>query len=133
MKFLRLLSAVFATSLFAAPAFAGDPAGTWKWSIAGPDGSEFETTLKLELKDGSLTGLYSNQFGDSQIRKAEFKDGAIAFEVEREFDGNKFVVKFQGRLDGDTIKGTIDFPGFGGGEPRKADWNAKRVKPEAKK
>ena len=117
-----------AACLLAVRANAADPTGTWKWSVAGPDGSSFETTLKLEMKDGKLAGLYSNQFGDATIRDATLKDDAISFEVEREFDGNKFVLKYQGKLEGDTIKGTIEFPGMDGGEPRKVDWDAKRAK-----
>ncbi len=129
MKSLRLsFVALAALGLLALRAFAADPSGTWKWSVTGPDGSSFETTLKLELKDGNLTGQYSNQFGDTSIRNAKIKDDAIAFEVEREFDGNKFVLKYQGKLEGDSIRGTIEFPGMDGGEPRKVDWDAKRAK-----
>ncbi len=129
MKSLRLsFAALAALGLLALRALAADPSGTWKWSVTGPDGSSFETTLKLEFKDGNLTGLYSNQFGDTSIRNATIKDDAIAFEVEREFGGNKFVLKYQGKLQGDSIKGTIDFPGFDGGEPQKMDWDAKRTK-----
>jgi len=129
MKTTRILAAAFAAiSFLALAAWAGDPTGTWKWSVTGPDGGSFETTLKLELKDGKLTGLYSNQFGDAAIRNASFKDEVVAFEVEREFDGNKFVVKGEGKLAGDSIKGTLLIPAMDGGEPRKIDWDAKRSK-----
>ena len=129
MKSPRIvLVAVAAVSLLALTALAADPSGTWKWSVNGPDGNQFETTLKLDFKDGRLTGTYSNQFGDSTISQATFKDTAIAFEVDRDYDGNKFVIKYQGVLKGDTIKGTIELPGMGGGEPNKLDWNATRAK-----
>lgn len=126
MKIPRLLAAAFVAGLFAATAFAADPAGTWKWTVSTPNG-DLETTLTLALQDGALTGTYSNSFGDTAISKASLKDDAIAFEVQREFDGNKFVLKFQGKLEGDTIKGTIEVPGMDGGEPRKLDWNAQRA------
>jgi hypothetical protein len=125
MTTLRFLSASFAACLFAAVAFAGDPTGTWKWTMTTPNG-DIESTAKLELKDGQLTGTYSNSYGDSTISAGSFKDDAIAFSVERDFNGNKFVLKYDGKLDGDTIKGTIHAPGFDGGEPRTLDWNAKR-------
>ncbi len=129
MKKPRILAAVLAAfSLLAVAAVAADPSGTWKWSVTGPDGSSFETTLTLALKDGKLTGTYSNQFGDSQISGATFKGDAIAFQVDREFNGNKFVIKYQGKLVGDTIKGMIELPGMGDGESRKLDWNAQRGK-----
>jgi len=132
MKTLRFLSASLGACLFAAVAFAGDPTGTWKWTMTTPNG-DIESTAKLELKDGQLTGTYSNSYGDSAISAGTFKDDAIAFNVERDFGGNKFVLKYEGKLDGDTIKGTINAPGMDGGEARKLDWNAKRADAAAPK
>ena len=37
-------------------------------------------------------------------------------------------VKVYLKLEGDTIKGSSEFPGFNGGEPTKRDWEAKRAK-----
>ena len=132
MKSLRLLLAALAACFLAVAAFAGDPSGTWKWTITTPNG-EIDTTLTLTLKEGKLAGTYSNSFGDTAISAATFKDDAIAFSVEREFGGNKFVLKYAGKLDGDAIKGGIEAPGLDGGESRKLDWNAKRAPAEAKK
>jgi len=130
MKSLRLFSAAFAACFLAvAAAIAGDPTGTWRWSVTTPNG-DIETSVKLELKNGQLTGHYSNQFGDSEISSASFKDDAIAFKVEREFNGNKFVLSYAGKLEGDAITGKIEAPSFDGGEARKLDWNAKRVAKE---
>ncbi len=126
MKAFRLLCSFFAVVTIASAAFAADPTGNWKWSTQSPNG-EIETTLKLESKDGKLTGAYSNQFGDTTISNVSFQDNVIAFEVVREFGGGKFVVKYHGKLDGDTIKGTLEAPGPDGNEPMKLDWNAKRT------
>lgn len=42
MKIPRVLLAAFVTvSLFALAVMAADPAGTWKWSVSGPDGNKF--------------------------------------------------------------------------------------------
>jgi hypothetical protein len=110
----------------ATAALAADPTGLWKWSTKSPNG-EIETSLKLESNDGKLSGAYSNQFGDTTITNPSFKDDVLSFEVVRDFNGAKFVVKYQGKLDGDTIKGTIEAPGRDGGAPMKLDWNAKRA------
>jgi len=125
MKLLRILCLFFALGALAAKAPAADPTGTWKWTSHSPNG-EIETTLKLESKEGKLVGAYSNQFGDAAISNASLKDNMIAFEVVRDLGGNKFVVKYHGKLEGDTIKGTIEAPGSDGGETMKLDWNAKR-------
>jgi hypothetical protein len=125
MKVLRLLCSFLALAA-AASALAADPAGTWKWTTHSPAG-DIETTLKLESKDGKLAGAYSNQFGDAAISNVSFRDDVLAFEVVRDLNGGKFVVKYHGKLEGDTIKGTLEAPGPDGDQPMKLDWNAKRT------
>jgi hypothetical protein len=128
MKISRLASVACAVLLAATAARAGDPTGSWKWTIQTPTGDAVEVSLKLGLQDGKLTGDYNSRFGTAPITDATFKDDVVAFSVLREFDGNKFTVKYNGKLDGDAIKGSIEFPGFGGADPVKMDWNASRVK-----
>lgn len=125
MKTLHLLCSFLALAT-AVSALAADPTGTWKWTTRSPNG-EIETTLKLESKDGKLAGAYSNQYGDTAISNASLQDDALAFDVVREFGGGRFVIKYRGKLEGDTITGTLETPGPGGGEPMKLDWNAKRT------
>ena len=108
-------------------AAAADPSGDWKWSLTTPNGDTFAVSLRLELKNGQLTGFYAGQPGGAPISDASFKDGAIAFSVVREFDGNKFVIKYQGRLEGDALKGTAEIPAQGV-EPIRMDWNAARTR-----
>lgn len=125
MKMLRFLGSILALAA-AVSAFAADPTGTWQWTTRSPNG-DIETTLKLEAKDGKLSGAYSNQFGDTSISNVSFQEEVLAFEVVREFGGGKFVVKYRGKLEGDTFKGTLEAPGPDGGEPMKLEWNAKRT------
>jgi hypothetical protein len=125
---LAILALVAATAeAFAADAF--DPTGTWKWSTSSPNG-EIPTTLKLELKNGEIAGVYSNQFGDTAISNASLRGDVIRFDVVRNLDGKKYVVKYHGKIEGDTIKGTIEAPGLDGGEALRLDWNAKRTRKE---
>jgi hypothetical protein len=131
MNALRLLRSFFVVTLITAAAFAADAVGTWKWQITSPNG-DLETTLKLASKDGKLAGVYQNQFGETPIKDAVFKDDTLTFAVDREFGGNKFTLKFRGKIEGDALKGEIEMPSFdGGGETRKMEWNAKRVKDAA--
>jgi hypothetical protein len=124
MKMLRLLGSSLALAA-ATAAFAADPTGTWQWTTRSPNG-EIETTLKLESKDGKLAGAYSNQFGDAMISNVSFQEDVLSFDVVRELGGGKFVVKYRGKLDGDTLKGTLEAASPDGGESMKLDWNAKR-------
>lgn len=124
MKTPRLIALFLAVGA-AAAALAADPTGTWQWTTHSPNG-DIATTLRLERKEGKLAGAYSNQFGDTAISNASIQDGVIAFDVVRDLGGNKYVVKYRGQLDGDTIKGTIEAPGHDGGAAVKLEWNAQR-------
>ena len=46
--------------------------------------------------------------------------------MKREFNGNAFVTKYSGKVDGDKITGKVERPGRNGGEPTSVDWNATR-------
>jgi hypothetical protein len=103
-----------------------DATGTWKYSITFNDQTR-ETTIKLKQEGEKLTGTITGRDGtESPIDEGTVKDGVVAFGVTRERDGQKFTVKYNGKLDGDTIKGTLEFS-FGD-QARKVDWEAKREK-----
>jgi hypothetical protein len=114
---------------------AASPTGVWKWTQAGRGGGpSFERKIQLDYKDGNLTGKMLAGEGpmgampEAAISAGSFKDGVVAFSVTREFNGNSFTIKYSAKLDGDTLKGTSEFPGFNGGEPQKNDWTATRAK-----
>lgn len=138
MNTLRQLSAAgFAACCVTIAAWAAEvsPAGTWKWTVSGPSGGQsFEQTLSLDYKDGELTGTLMGfrqgelQLPDTPITHASFSDGTIRFAVTRELNGNKFTTNYEGRVDGNSIKGASERPGLEGGEPVKREWHAYRVK-----
>lgn len=118
--------------------FAADPSGTWKWTTqgrgggGGGSGTPRESTLVLAMKDGKLTGKLTTpgRGGDpmsTEISNASIKGDVISFTVEREFNGNKFVTKYSGKLAGDAITGEAESPGRDG-QTMKREWNAKRAK-----
>ena len=124
-----MILAAFAAVVVSVVAYAADasPAGNWKWTAQGRNGPQ-ESTAKFELKEGKLAGSVTGPRGETPISNGTFKDGAIAFVTELTFGENKFVIKYAGKLEGDTIKGSIERPGFNGGEATKTDWTATRVK-----
>ncbi len=116
-----------------AAALAADPSGTYKWSTPGRNGGPArESTLTLALKDGKLTGKVAAPGRDgvteTEISNASVKDDTVSFEVAREFNGNKMVMKYTGKVSDDGIKGSVTAPGRGGGEPQTRDWEAKKAK-----
>jgi hypothetical protein len=133
----KFLAAFLAACFFTVAAFAADasPAGTWKWMQAGRNGGQgSERKAQIEMKDGKLTGkmlAYESPRGpqpEAELSDVTFKDGVVSFSLKRDFGGNSFVIKYSGKLEGDTIKGSQEFPGFNGGEATKSDWEAKREK-----
>jgi hypothetical protein len=109
-----------------------DPTGTWKWSFQRQDGEKIETTLKLKMKDGKLTGHVTGRNNQElEIKEGKFKNGEISFHIVREFGGQEVTIKYKGKLEKDTIKGKTEFERDG--EKRERDWEAKRVKDQAEK
>jgi hypothetical protein len=103
-----------------------NPTGTWKWTIKFGD-QERELAVKLKVDKDKLTGDFIGPDGqETPIEDGTYKDGDVAFKVTRERDGNKFTIKFTGKVSGDTIKGKTEFER--GGETRRRDWEAKRAK-----
>ena len=101
-----------------------DPTGTWTWSVPGRDGTPRKVTAKFKVEDGKLSGTVSGRNGDTAIDDAKLTGDELSFSVTREFNGNKFVQKFSGKVSGDAIKGKIAFDR--NGEPQSVDWNAAR-------
>jgi hypothetical protein len=118
-----------------------DPTGTWTWTApggrggAGGGGGGGQTrtnTAKLKLEGDKVTGKVSAGGGrqGGQAREIEIEDGKlkgdeISFKVTREFNNNKMVQKYNGKISGDTIKGKMEFER--NGEPQNRDWEAKRA------
>lgn len=137
MKSLRIaIAAFFAACFMTAAAVAADAsaAGTWKYTQQGRQGGQAtERTLVLEQKDGKLTGTLkgfnAGQFEvpDTAIGDASVKGDMVAFTVTTDFGGQKRVSKYEGKLAGDTITGSIERPGRDGGT-QKTEWVAKRSK-----
>jgi hypothetical protein len=106
-------------------------AGTWKWTQQGRQGGNpTEVTLKLKQDGDKVTGTVTSNFGgqptDTAISDVTVKDNEIKFNVVREFNEQKRTTTYTGKLEGDTIKGSMERERQG--EKVKTDWEAKRAK-----
>ena len=63
---------------------------------------------------------------DVPIKEGTYKNGEVSFQVAREWDGDKFITRYQGKLNGDTIKGVTEFE-RGGDTRRNGPRCARRV------
>jgi hypothetical protein len=107
--------------------------GTWKSSFTNQDGQVRESTFKLKAEGAKLTGTASGRNSDTAIDEGTIKGDEVSFTVTREFNGNKMVIKYSGKVSGDTITGKSETER--NGEKRARDWVAKREagKTEAEK
>ena len=99
-----------------------DPTGTWQWPTPKGVG-----TLKLKLEGNKVTGVMVRKAGDLKVEDGIFRGGAISFRVPGGTPGGQPMVHmYQGKLMGDTIKGsaTIVLPD----QVVTGEWEAKRVK-----
>jgi hypothetical protein len=109
-----------------AAAKKANPDGTWKWEV-NFGGQSREMTLHLKHEGDKLTGDVEGRNGQkTEIEDGEFKDGKVSFKVTRERNGQKFTAKYEGKVNGDTIKGKVEFEREGQAQSR--DWEAKRAK-----
>lgn len=102
-----------------------DPTGTWKWTTDN-NGKKRESTLKLKLEDGKLSGTMSGGKNETKIEDATFKDGEVKFSVTRDRNGVKTTSKYSGKVGEESIKGNIETETDG--KTDKKEWEAKREK-----
>lgn len=94
--------------------------GNWKSSFTNQDGQVRESTFKLKAEGEKLTGTASGRNNDATIDEGSIKGDEVSFKVTREFNGNKMVIKYTGKVSGDTITGKSE------SERGTRDWVAKR-------
>jgi len=108
----------------ATAALAADPTGTWTWTRE-INGNTVTTTLKLKQEGKNLTGTISGRDNtESPIEDAKVDGDMISFKVTREFNGNKMVFNYSGKVTGDEIVGETKFER--NGEAQTREWKAKK-------
>ena len=127
----RIALTIIALVFTAVWAVAADPSGTWKFKAESAAGRSVESTLILKLENNQLTGSVDNLAGKADITNATFANDQVTFTVEREIGRRlrkqTFTVNYSGKLEGDTIKGTIQTTGRDK-QPVTIGWEAKRAK-----
>jgi hypothetical protein len=123
-----LVLLVIVLSLAAGPAGGQDrkePAvvGRWDLVVRGPKG-EYPSWLEVRRSGyRTLVGSFVGQFGSARpIGKVEFADGRVRFAVPPQWERRKDDLTFEGRLEGDTLRGeTTDAEG------RPLTWTGRRA------
>jgi hypothetical protein len=123
------MATVICLLAFVGTAWAADdkpnPTGTWKYT-AEVGGQSIDVTIKLKLEGDKLTGSVTARDNEIKIEDGKYQDGEVSFKVNREMNGNKFTIKYKGKITGDTFKGQREIDRDGQTNTR--DFEAKRSK-----
>jgi hypothetical protein len=95
--------------------------GTWKWSWTDQGGTEHQRVLKIRKEEGKLSGVVIQDGGsESGVKDLAVEGDRLSFSNEVSRDGQVRTIKYEGKIEGDVIRGKIEV----GGQTR--DWEAKR-------
>src|SRR5688500_2698215 len=103
-------------------------AGTWEWTTMRQD-QEQKHSIKLKQEGDKVTGVYVPPRGDEvELKDVKLGGNKIWIAITRTVQHNERTIKYNGTVEGDTIKGKSEMPGRDGGEARSRDWEAKKAK-----
>jgi hypothetical protein len=119
---LRTARAALIALAFSAPAFAQAPAdknvdltGKWAFAVVTDNGTGTPSVTFKQMGD-SLTGHYSSQTLGEQDFKGSVKGNQLTFTMSVSMQGQALTLTYTGTIESkDSLKGTVDFGGFGGG------------------
>ena len=89
--------------------------GTWKITMNTPMGSR-DVTLNLDTSGGALTGQVESAQGSQAITNASADGDSAKWDVEMNGPMGALTLSYAGQVEGDAIKGTVQFGGFGSGD-----------------
>ncbi|MBI3683748.1 MAG: hypothetical protein HY235_25520 [Acidobacteria bacterium] len=106
---LRFVMSAVLTAVFAISALAADVTGKWKYSFTTPNGDTRESVLNLKADGSKLTGAVESARGNVEIKDGTISGDQLSFSVVRNFGGNEVTIKYKGKVEGDTMKLTMNF------------------------
>ena len=123
MRLLRTPSLVLALVLLAASFAAAQSsvAGAWKMTFQTDQGA-IDSDMNLKQDGEKVTGSLVSPQGEAPI-EGTFKGGKLILSLTVDAGGQALTITFDGALEKDTLKGNVDFGGFGS-----ATWSATRAK-----
>ena len=123
MRLLRTPSLVFTLVLLAASFAAAQAsvAGAWKMTFQTDQGA-VDSDMNLKQDGEKVTGSLVSPQGEAPI-EGTFKGGKLVLSLTVDAGGQALTITFDGALEKDTLKGNVDFGGFGS-----ATWSATRAK-----
>ena len=100
-------------------------AGKWDWSLGSPTG-QWENQLLLDQEFQEVSGKVSLRGWELRIREPRLKGNQLSFRLRYNFEGENVSMRFNGHVNDDTMKGSVDIQG--GPWSGMREWTAKRIK-----
>jgi len=120
---LRIIAALSVLLLaLAIPTLAADISGQWTATFNTQVGEQ-HYTFTFKVDGEKLTGTAKSDNGNVTIENGTVKGDDVSFVENLDYQGQKLVITYTGKVSGDEIKFTRDVGGFG-----KEELVAKRVK-----
>jgi hypothetical protein len=94
-----------ATPSSATPAVSLDVSGSWAFTVETPAGSG-TPTMTFKQDGETLTGQYVGQLGEAPL-SGTIKGAAIEFTIDVSVEGNAVRIRYAGRADKASMKGTV--------------------------
>lgn len=95
--------------------------GSWDMAVETPQGT-MSLTAALKQDGEKLTGTQTSQMGEIAL-EGSVKGSDIAFAIVINMQGQDMTITYTGKIDGDTMSGTIEFSGYGS-----STWTAQKRK-----
>ncbi len=103
----------------------GDVGGKWHWNLLSSTGRP-TYTLQLVQKFQEVKGRINVRGSNLRIADTRLTGDKLSFIIRNKSLGREVVMQFSGRVNGDTLTGTVEVSG--GFLAGKHDWMAKRVR-----
>jgi hypothetical protein len=113
--------ALFLLLIGSAVAYDVDVTGDWEMTMESPRGGEMTRAVHFEQDGEKVTVTMESRRGDDVRSEGTIKGNEIEWTVSRETPRGAMTLVYKGTVDGNTMKGTVDFGDMGSG-----DWTAKR-------
>lgn len=95
-------------TMFSLSALAADVSGTWTGIFHTREGGAFETNLVLKASGDALSGTFQQGNSDDiQIENGKISGDQVTFTVTRGSGDKTRKVNFTGKVDGSTMKLTV--------------------------
>jgi hypothetical protein len=104
---ITLLFAVWTLTTKGDAGKAEDPTGAWKLKCVSPDGKPRECVVTLYREGEDLKGNLTIGRVTQAAKNVGFHQGVLSFRVDGEFAGKAYTLAYQGKPQGDQLRGTV--------------------------